>query len=716
MRVLTIGRHPDNNVVINDPTVGRHHAQIIQHDDGHLSILDMNSTNGTYVNGKRIYGEVRINPKDIISLGKSTLSWKSYFSSAVQSSSNSEKGNTLGVILGIAAGILVTFLSIALLFGKVYTASNNIDTQIVVIFSDDISDNYARLWLRLHGARILDSNELYNYYFVCTRNVKSARRLLVRMERCRYVSSSIRNQYADPCSVSMTVVDNFSDPMSETEKISHGEMVAKTMNSGGDFSPVKYNVKEDVEAVSLHELSEGFMDACDRMSDDDLNIVNFSWGVSKYKDKKKTIEKTREDYFDDYANNLRLYVDFAKQCNKNNFIITKSMGNAGMSGIDDAFETALKRMDPIQRQVLNDHFVIVAAKDTRRGFDYGYSNTMSRKISGVNTIMVDLSDLPREQRGTSAAAPLVANWIAKSGFKKASDVIDVVNDVTKSGELVSEKQFKTSSEKLIKQKNYQESSNRSSNSGNENYQSNEIIIEGILRMYVLDPSGNVKIKTSTYDLDDTDDYIAFVVEADQPIDVTSFVDPNADELLDDKKQSKFMIVSNDNGSKRKFASNYAYKRVRVTGTLYVPGAGWQNATEVVMNLKSIDLYPKENIIQMSIPEEEHAQLNTASSIPANLVGTKWVYEDRYAAEKRTIIFLRSNEAKIVDEDINIWTDRRPPVIHTYNCYYNSATRRVIIKRKSDMVIPHVWMQFRFERGMMIEDTNPNVEVEYERAN
>lgn len=51
MKTITIGRHPDNNVVINDPIVGRHHLRIMQYDDGHYSVLDLNSTNGTYVNG-----------------------------------------------------------------------------------------------------------------------------------------------------------------------------------------------------------------------------------------------------------------------------------------------------------------------------------------------------------------------------------------------------------------------------------------------------------------------------------------------------------------------------------------------------------------------------------------------------------------------------------------------------------------------------------------
>lgn len=82
MKTITIGRHPDNNVVINDPIVGRHHLQITQHDDGHFSVLDLNSKNGTYVNGKRVYGEARLSPNDQIQVGRTILTWRSYFDSS----------------------------------------------------------------------------------------------------------------------------------------------------------------------------------------------------------------------------------------------------------------------------------------------------------------------------------------------------------------------------------------------------------------------------------------------------------------------------------------------------------------------------------------------------------------------------------------------------------------------------------------------------------
>lgn len=72
---ITIGRKQDNDVVLDDPTVGQCHAKIIRHDDGHFSIVDLASTNGTFMNGNRIPSEIEviINYKDVIRIGNTTL-------------------------------------------------------------------------------------------------------------------------------------------------------------------------------------------------------------------------------------------------------------------------------------------------------------------------------------------------------------------------------------------------------------------------------------------------------------------------------------------------------------------------------------------------------------------------------------------------------------------------------------------------------------------
>ncbi len=79
MKVITIGRSEENDVMVKDPHASRHHMQIIQHDDGHFTLSDFGSTNGTYVNGQKISGEINLNINDVVRIGNSTIPWKQYF-------------------------------------------------------------------------------------------------------------------------------------------------------------------------------------------------------------------------------------------------------------------------------------------------------------------------------------------------------------------------------------------------------------------------------------------------------------------------------------------------------------------------------------------------------------------------------------------------------------------------------------------------------------
>ena len=79
MKVITIGRHEDNDVLVDDPCASRHHLQIIQHDDGHYSLADFGSTNGTFINGQQITGEVDLNINDVVRIGNSTIPWRLFF-------------------------------------------------------------------------------------------------------------------------------------------------------------------------------------------------------------------------------------------------------------------------------------------------------------------------------------------------------------------------------------------------------------------------------------------------------------------------------------------------------------------------------------------------------------------------------------------------------------------------------------------------------------
>ena len=68
---LSIGRVSDNELPLNDTSVSKIHAALTLDPQGTLLIADTGSTNGTYINGRRIaYGEARqIEEGDVVGFG-----------------------------------------------------------------------------------------------------------------------------------------------------------------------------------------------------------------------------------------------------------------------------------------------------------------------------------------------------------------------------------------------------------------------------------------------------------------------------------------------------------------------------------------------------------------------------------------------------------------------------------------------------------------------
>ncbi|HEC29192.1 MAG TPA: FHA domain-containing protein [Gammaproteobacteria bacterium] len=65
--IRTIGRATDNDIVIVDPSVSSYHAKIVTFFDASY-IEDLDSSNGTYVNGKQVKKHV-IRPGDNVFFG-----------------------------------------------------------------------------------------------------------------------------------------------------------------------------------------------------------------------------------------------------------------------------------------------------------------------------------------------------------------------------------------------------------------------------------------------------------------------------------------------------------------------------------------------------------------------------------------------------------------------------------------------------------------------
>jgi pSer/pThr/pTyr-binding forkhead associated (FHA) protein len=72
-RVL-IGRSRECDVVLSDPNTSRRHAEV-RRDDGGWAVVDLGSTNGIKVNGRRV-DQAALEPGDRITLGLTELTFE----------------------------------------------------------------------------------------------------------------------------------------------------------------------------------------------------------------------------------------------------------------------------------------------------------------------------------------------------------------------------------------------------------------------------------------------------------------------------------------------------------------------------------------------------------------------------------------------------------------------------------------------------------------
>jgi hypothetical protein len=70
-QMITVGRAPDNDVVVGDPATSGHHGRIDVR-GGAFWVSDLGSTNGTLVNGEPVI-EKQLSDGDLISIGQSTI-------------------------------------------------------------------------------------------------------------------------------------------------------------------------------------------------------------------------------------------------------------------------------------------------------------------------------------------------------------------------------------------------------------------------------------------------------------------------------------------------------------------------------------------------------------------------------------------------------------------------------------------------------------------
>ena len=74
----SIGRAQINKIVVDDPAASRQHAKFLVGEDGSdISIIDLDSTNGTYLRSEQIHGTMNLKDGDILRIGQVLLNIRS---------------------------------------------------------------------------------------------------------------------------------------------------------------------------------------------------------------------------------------------------------------------------------------------------------------------------------------------------------------------------------------------------------------------------------------------------------------------------------------------------------------------------------------------------------------------------------------------------------------------------------------------------------------
>lgn len=103
-----IGRGPSNDIVLPYSWISRKHTMVQRETDGIFHIMDLGSSNGTYLNNKRIHSPAILNNGDLLTLGKTTIRFHQFLETTDQKFDKSEL--TLDMTVAYIQKEIVTIL------------------------------------------------------------------------------------------------------------------------------------------------------------------------------------------------------------------------------------------------------------------------------------------------------------------------------------------------------------------------------------------------------------------------------------------------------------------------------------------------------------------------------------------------------------------------------------------------------------------------------
>src|SRR2546423_4820965 len=72
-KTLSLGRAKDNNMVFTSTKVSRRHALVHAQGGAEFTLVDLGSSNGTHLNGRRVVHPMPLQQGDVIQIGEQSL-------------------------------------------------------------------------------------------------------------------------------------------------------------------------------------------------------------------------------------------------------------------------------------------------------------------------------------------------------------------------------------------------------------------------------------------------------------------------------------------------------------------------------------------------------------------------------------------------------------------------------------------------------------------
>ncbi|HWD21413.1 MAG TPA: FHA domain-containing protein [Verrucomicrobiae bacterium] len=123
----TVGRVDDNTFAIPDGSVSSHHCEIILR-SGAVIVRDLNSTNGTFINGAQITGEASVKPGQILRLGQVEMRLEDETAKAPPPKKLPDQ--TMVIPQGVKLGTEPQTKVVA--FDKTFTKKSNVGTKVFI--------------------------------------------------------------------------------------------------------------------------------------------------------------------------------------------------------------------------------------------------------------------------------------------------------------------------------------------------------------------------------------------------------------------------------------------------------------------------------------------------------------------------------------------------------------------------------------------------------